>query len=227
MPNNAKPIVNDFAEKLCADLCSWHRETKILPAGRFTKHRINARRVLEKAGRGTVNSAWINNLECSLYYASSCSLDERFSSSLREAAANLRRNDKAGDYPADLWAFLPLVVLSRPNRTVHLERIRYGLALFEKIGRMTELEETRLRREIGFYSDSDPDLHKTLMERLEAKPVEEDEEQGDWIGSEKCPHCGSHKTKFTHDLLMRSADEPLTNFYLCVSCKQSFNDMNK
>ena len=41
--------------------------------------------------------------------------------------------------------------------------------------------------------------------------------------SARCPHC-SHDTAYFMQIQIRSADEPMTTFYKCVSCKKQWND---
>lgn len=215
-----------FSRQLSTDLCRWHREIKLLHISAAGTSRNRTRNVLAKSARNTVSPVWLTQLECSLYYASSACVDRRYHQCSRDASANLRRSESAFTFPPDVWPFLSFMVLSRDNQALHLERVRHGLSSYEKSGQITDIEKQRLTAEIEIYKSKNPPLYLELTERLNAEPkkIVPIEPEGDWEGPATCPHCKSKKTRSTDLLQMRSGDEPMTNFFACYNCKQTFND---
>lgn len=188
--------------------------------GIHSKNRNIARSVLRKAAKPSVDDFWLERLECALFYANSCTAESDYLSSIRGAASNLRRNNCAERYEPGAWPFLSLMFLSRDSKDVHVQRIKCQIGAYEKSHQITELEKNRLLAEINVYAESDPELCKLLIDRLEDRPVDE-AELGDWE-SEKCPFCDSKKTRLTGQAQLRSADEPDATFHHCYACKGDF-----
>jgi len=218
MPNHAPVDSEQFAAELMNEMRLLHRSSLALPLGARGQQRERVRRLLRQSGKPALSDTWIVQLESALYTATSCAGDPRYSTAVRNAAANLRRSESAHKFPAEAWPFLPLIVLARDNRPVHLERIRHQIDIYERTHHISELDRARLTAEIDTYSVAEPELHQELAARLADKPVAEVE---DWE-SDPCPHCGSLRTRFLYELQIRSADEPMTQYHTCTTCSQNF-----
>lgn len=217
MPSKAQP---EFAVALLEEVRGLHRKCCRNSYDTRGKTRQKARSLLFNSNPSLTTELWIAQLEASLYYASGCAVDSRYARLVRGASANLRRSQSAINYPADTWAFLPLLVLSRDNRSVHLERVRHMIANYERTGKINDADKERLKSEIDIYQDTDLETWTHLSEQFEAC-CRQPEEEEDWE-DETCPYCNSKKTRLINQLQLRSADEPMTLFYKCYNCHGDF-----
>jgi len=217
MPSKSQP---DFSGALLAELRGLHKTCRTHSSEIRGNTRQKAKGLLLKSNPLLTSELWITQLEAALYYASGCAVDARYARLVRDASANLKRSRTAAKYPADTWAFLPLIVLARDNRNVHLERVRHMIANYERTGQINATDKARLTNEIEHYRDQEPELWTQLCARFEACG-RQPEEEADWE-DEMCPHCNSKKTRLVNQLQLRSADEPMTLFYKCHNCKGDF-----
>ena len=207
-------------DALAKDLGSIYEQCRKKVVSSRSNTRQQALGMLKKAVQSAVASeVWVERMECSLYYATGCDVDARYLRCVRDASANLRRTKTAIQFPPDTWPFLSLVVLSRDNEVVHLERLQYLLRNFEKTGQISDLDRERVEREMSFYEGRQQ--WEQLAAQLEACS-RQPEEEADWESNIACPECNSKKTKFLYELQMRSADEPMTAFFKCFSCGAPF-----
>lgn len=79
-------------------------------------------------------------------------------------------------------------------------------------------------REFLFYSDKYlliPDRYREILERqLENMKVKVIPLEDRLDGDEKCPKCYSMKTELLYERQTRSADEPMTRYYVCHKCQK-------
>ena len=148
MPSHAPVDSEQFAAELMNEMRLLHRSSLALPLGARGQQRERVRRLLRQSGKPALSDTWIVQLESALYAATSCAGEPRYSTAVRNASANLRRSETAHHFPAEAWPFLPLIVLARDNRPVHLERIRHQIDVYERTHHISELDRARLTAEI-------------------------------------------------------------------------------
>lgn len=160
---------------------------------------------------------YVRELECSVYYMSSCCVDRRYRWKVLELIANLRRN---GAYIVETFApsavsALPSLMLARGSST-HMRRVNASIETFKRQA-MSRLEHDRLLSEIEIYRLRDPPRWEELSNCIT------EIHNGDYAkeelpdGIEACGRCGSRKT--THySMQTRRADEGMTVFFACREC---------
>jgi DNA-directed RNA polymerase subunit M/transcription elongation factor TFIIS len=224
MPN--KQETEHWSREVEQQLCGLYSKSNKLSLPKSLNSRLKAKEMLLNSAQQNplVTARWLTELENSLFYATGCLVDKRYLRLVRDSVANLKRSRSAHLFAAEAWPFLPLTVLSRDNVAVHLERIEQQLKLFEKTQQIDALEKPKLLREIGQYEESQPELFAQLCKRLELR-VETDSDE-DWQ-NETCPHCSSRRTRCTGQFQIHSADEPMTTYYACQTCRGTFTDAHR
>lgn len=224
MPN--KPETEHWSKEIEQQLSVLWVKSSQCKMSKSHSSRLKAKEMLGSSAQQNplITQRWLTELENSLFYSTGCLVDNRYLRLVRDSVANLKRSRSAHLFAAEAWPFLPLTVLSRDNSTVHLERIEQKLKLFEKTQQIDAFEKDKLLREIQIYEELQPELFAELCKRLEQKA--ETDTDDNWE-NETCPHCSSRRTRCTGQFQIHSADEPMTTYYACKTCRGTFTDAHK